>query len=124
MPIPHWVAQINKRVLNKREIASGTRPVLTHTGRSSGTKYQTPLEVHPIDGGYIFFLLYGSGSDWVQNVLASGSASLRIGDDEYELQSPRLVNRYIARELLGADAKIPSGLMRAKEFLQMDVRSA
>ncbi len=44
MPMPLWFGQINKRVFNKMELKKGTRPVLTHVGRSSGTTYQTPLE--------------------------------------------------------------------------------
>jgi hypothetical protein len=77
MPMPRWWGQINKRVFNPREIARGRRPVLTHVGRSSGTTLRTPLARRAPRrrvGGYLFVLVYGSGSDWVRNVLASGQA--------------------------------------------------
>ncbi len=76
MPMPRWVARINKRVFNPMELRRGVRPVLTHVGRSSGKTYRTPLDAHLIEGGYIFIVMYGSDSDWVQNVLAAGAATL------------------------------------------------
>lgn len=51
MPVPKWVAKVNKRVFNPREIRRGNRPVLTHIGRSSGKIFQTPLDAHAVDGG-------------------------------------------------------------------------
>ncbi|MGF1595335.1 MAG: nitroreductase/quinone reductase family protein [Acidimicrobiales bacterium] len=56
----------------------GNRPVIRHVGRSSGRPYRTPLEALPVDGGFIFTLVYGSRSDWVQNVLAAGEATLEV----------------------------------------------
>ncbi len=66
----------------------GVRPVLTHVGRTSGKTYHTPLDAHPVENGYIFILMYGSDSDWVKNVLAAGTAHLRVGGDEFELDPP------------------------------------
>ncbi|MGI9610722.1 MAG: nitroreductase family deazaflavin-dependent oxidoreductase, partial [Acidimicrobiia bacterium] len=77
MPMPTWVAHINKRVFNKREIRKGKRPVITHVGRKSGTVFHTPLDAHQVEGGYVFILVYGSDSDWVRNVLAAGTATLK-----------------------------------------------
>ena len=62
-------------------------------GRSSGKTYGTPLDAHPVDGGYIFIVMYGSDSDWVQNVVAAGAAKLEIDGDEVELASPRLISK-------------------------------
>lgn len=122
MPVPKWVAQVNKRVFNKLELKRGVRPVLTHAGRSSGATYHTPLDAHPVDNGYIFILMYGSGSDWVQNVLAAGTAMLKIDGDEFELVSPRLVTKDVAWQQLPATAKAPPNFLRVTEYLQMDIR--
>ncbi len=81
MPMPLWFGQINKRVFNKMELKRGVRPVLTHVGRSSGKVYRTPLDAHPVDGGYLFILVYGSGSDWVQNALAAGTGCCGLHAD-------------------------------------------
>jgi hypothetical protein len=55
VPMPRWWGQINKRVFNPRAIAGGKWPVLTHLGRVSGAMYRTPLDAHPVDGGYLSY---------------------------------------------------------------------
>jgi deazaflavin-dependent oxidoreductase (nitroreductase family) len=120
MPMPRWWGHINKRVFNPRAIASGSWPVLTHVGRSSGAIYRTPLDAHPVDGGYVFVLVYGSGSDWVQNVLAAGRARLCVDGTEVALTAPRLLGRDEAFEALGDDVAHPPKVLRITEFLRMD----
>ena len=122
MPVPKWVAQVNKRVFNPWELKRGVRPVLTHVGRSSGKTYRTPLDAHPVEGGYIFIVMYGSDSDWVQNVLAAGAATLEIDGDVFVLVSPRLVSKEVAWQLLPATTEAPANYLRVTEYLQMDVR--
>jgi len=57
MPMPKWWGHVNKRVFNPGQIKKGVSPVLTHVGRASGRTFQTPLDAHPVDGGYIFILV-------------------------------------------------------------------
>ena len=121
MPMPRWVAKVNKRVTNPLQLKRGSWPVLTHVGRTSGATYRTPLEVHPIDGGYIFVLVYGPDSDWVQNVLAAGNATLDVDDAMFELVNPRLISKDDAWQLLSADTKAPPSFLRISEYLQVDV---
>jgi deazaflavin-dependent oxidoreductase (nitroreductase family) len=120
MPMPRWWGQINKRVFNPRELARGQRPVLTHVGRSSGRTHRTPLDAHPVEGGYLFVLVYGSGSDWVRNVLAAGQARLTIGNEEVELANPRVVDQDEAFAVMPETAKRPPRMLRIDEFLRMD----
>ena len=121
MPMPRWWGHINKRLFNPRAIAGGKWPVLTHVGRSSGTTYQTPLDAHPVDGGYLFVLVYGSGSDWVQNVLAAGRARLSVEGGELDLTAPRLVGQDEAFGALPDEVARPPRLLRITEFLRMDL---
>ena len=123
MPMPLWWGQVNKRVFNPRELRKGDRPTLTHVGRSSGKTYVTPLDAHPVDGGYMFMLVYGSRSDWVQNIMAAGTATLLRDGEQIELVSPRVVSRAVAEAELPEGTDIPSGLIKVNEFLQMDVAS-
>ncbi len=121
MPMPLWWGHVNKRVFNPMEIKRGKRPTLTHVGRSSGRTYVTPLDAHPVDGGYLFILVYGSKSDWVQNILAAGLATLSRDGKSFELSNPRVISGDVAWPLLGEDVKPPSGFLKVNEFLQMDV---
>jgi deazaflavin-dependent oxidoreductase (nitroreductase family) len=122
MPLPRWLAQINKRVFNPREIRRGVRPVLIHVGRSSGTIYRTPLDAHPVLDGYLFIPLYGPRTDWVQNVLAVGTARLSIGGEEMRLVFPRMVMKKDVWPLLPASTKTPMGISEETELLRMDLR--
>lgn len=124
MPMPLWWGRINKRVFNPRAIAKGNWPVITHVGRRSGRTFRTPLEAHVVDGGYLFVLVYGSGSDWVRNVLAAGQASLRVDGVEVELTAPRVVGPDEAFAAIPADAKRPPRALRITEFLRMDLASS
>jgi deazaflavin-dependent oxidoreductase (nitroreductase family) len=121
VPMPRWWGQINKRVFNPMELKRGVRPVLTHVGRRSGATYRTPLDAHPVDGGYVFILVYGSGSDWVQNVLAAGSARLTIDGEEIALTAPRVIDEDEAFRALPDTVKRPPRLLRIHEFLRMNL---
>ncbi|MFC4128376.1 nitroreductase family deazaflavin-dependent oxidoreductase [Nocardia rhizosphaerae] len=120
MPMPLWWGKINKRVFNPRAVEGGKWPVLTHVGRTSGRTYHTPLDAFPVDGGYLFVLVYGSRSDWVRNILAAGSARLRIDGTEVALTAPRVVGEAEAFAAMAADAARPPKLLRISEFLRMD----
>ncbi len=120
MPVPMWIGKVNKRVFNPREIKNGERPVLTHVGRSSGTVYRTPLDAHPVDGGYIFIVMYGSESDWVKNIMAAGTATLTVAGDEIDLTSPRLISKDEAFQVLAKTTKAPPGFLKVTEYLRMD----
>lgn len=123
MPMPNWIGQINKRLMNPMELKKGNRPVLQHVGRSSGNRYRVPLDAHPIEGGYLFILVYGSDSDWVQNILAAGTAVLEMDGNEIALTSPRVVTGDAAWQQLPSSTKTPPALLRIDELLQMDLAS-
>lgn len=123
MPMPLWWGKVNKRVFNPSALKNGKWKVLTHIGRSSGRVYRTPLEAYEVDGSFVFILVYGSRSDWVQNTLHSGSASLEADGELIELASPRLIGGKEAWSLLDGVAKPPPGFLNVNEFLQMDVAS-
>jgi deazaflavin-dependent oxidoreductase (nitroreductase family) len=119
MPMPRWLAHINKRVFNPIEVRRGARPVLIHTGRSSGKTYRTPLDVHTLPDGYLFIPLYGPRTDWVRNVLAAQTARLSIDGHEIELQSPRLVKKKDIWPMVPANKKSYPGISSESELLRM-----
>lgn len=121
MPLPQLLAEINKRTFNKLELKKGVRPVLTHVGRSSGATYRTPLDAKQVDSGYLFVLMYGAQSDWVQNTLASGSAILTVGGSHIDLTNPRVIDTEAAWQHLPATTKRPPKMARIDEYLHMDI---
>jgi deazaflavin-dependent oxidoreductase (nitroreductase family) len=123
MPMPLWWGHINKHLFNTRALTNGKWKVITHVGRSSGNVYRTPLEAWDTGDIMTFVLVYGSGSDWVQNILASGTASLQSGDEVIELDAPRIVGEDVARTQIIDGSKLPPGFLKVDEFLQMNIVS-
>ena len=122
VPYPRWLAQINKRVFNPREVRKGSYPVVTHIGRTSGRSYETPLDAFPTRSGYVLVARYGPQSDWVRNVLSAGSATLRVDGEDHALTSPRLVPIEEALAALLVDEP-PKDFTKAKDFVLMESKS-
>ena len=94
MPLPRSLAEFNRRYTNKvsRRVA-GWLPgfgIVIHSGRRSGRTYETPVNVFRSRGGFVFALTYGR-ADWVQNVMAAGSAQLRSRRKVHEIVNPEIV---------------------------------
>ena len=120
MQYPRWLALINKRVFNPREVKKGKRPVVTHRGRSSGAEYRTPLDAHPTRDGFVLTVRYGPGCDWVQNILAAGGAVHTVQGEERELESPRLVSREEASGELAPGWDPGADFHKAGHYLLLD----
>lgn len=92
MPLPRWLARANKAGLNRvvRHIApwAPTLGLVVHSGRRSGRRYETPVMVFPSPDGFVIALTYGSGSEWVKNVVAAGGCELRTGGRTLKMSSP------------------------------------
>ncbi len=59
-------------------------------------------------------------SDWVQNVLARGTAQLEIDDNVVDLADPVIIDAAEALPQLPADTKPPPRLLKINEFLRMN----
>jgi deazaflavin-dependent oxidoreductase (nitroreductase family) len=66
--------------------------VIRHTGRTSGKAYATPVAAEPTEDGFVVATVYGPNTDWLKNVLASGSASIVHEGRTYEVDHPEIVS--------------------------------
>lgn len=121
MTLPRFLARFNRRFTNPAAVKRGSWPVLVHTGRTSGTTYRTPLDVHAIDGGYLFIANYGSSSDWVRNVLAAGRATLLVDGERTDLDRPRLIAADEAWDLAPQGTRRPPRFVGVVHGLAMSV---
>jgi deazaflavin-dependent oxidoreductase (nitroreductase family) len=94
MPLGRSIARFNKYVTNRL-----TRPVavylpgfgvVEHTGRRSGRRYRTPVNVFRREDRFVIALTYGTKTDWVENVLAAGGCDLVTRGRRYRLADPEL----------------------------------
>jgi len=63
---------------------------MKHKGRKSGQHYETPIMAFRTTDGFAIALTYGSGVDWVRNVLAAGYCELEYRGRTYSLDHPHL----------------------------------
>lgn len=94
-PRLHAIRPFTMRVVNPvtRRFA-GWLPgfgLLTHVGRTSGRAYVTPINVFRRGDRYLIALTYGSGVQWVRNVLAAGGCTLRTRGRDVRLAGPELI---------------------------------
>jgi len=122
VPLPLAIGRLNRSGLNHL-----TRPlmrhlpgfgVVRHRGRRSGRVYETPVNVFPTASGFVIALTYGSGTDWLKNVLAAGECEIQTRGRWVHCTQPRLYHdpqrrgiRPIERAALGA--------LHVEEFLEL-----
>lgn len=64
--------------------------VITHRGRKSGKRYETPVTTYR-KGGMLAIALGHGRTDWVKNVMAAGEADVRLFRRELHLVNPRIL---------------------------------
>jgi deazaflavin-dependent oxidoreductase (nitroreductase family) len=90
------VRRYNRAVTNPRVLRSAGSPgasasVIHHVGRTSGRSRATPVGPFAVGDGFVIALPYGPGTDWVRNVLASGSATLVHEGSTIPIDRPEVV---------------------------------
>ncbi|MGH9246040.1 MAG: nitroreductase family deazaflavin-dependent oxidoreductase [Acidimicrobiales bacterium] len=106
MPLPRWLARLNRLATNKmmrpltRRVPPGA--VLIHRGRRSGREYRTPVLAFPTRDGFAISLTYGRRVDWLANVLAAGECRLERAGRTIALTDPVLRSGRDADELVPA----------------------
>jgi deazaflavin-dependent oxidoreductase (nitroreductase family) len=75
--------------------------VVRHVGRSSGRDYATPVVAVDHDGGFLIALPYGERTDWMKNVLASGSAIVVNHGHSYGVDQPKVISMTDATQYFG-----------------------
>lgn len=89
------VRRFSRTVVNPRMLKTAGAPgayasLVLNTGRRTGREYRTPVVAVPADDGFVIALPYGTTSNWVKNVLASGSATLVNEGVTYEVDRPEI----------------------------------
>jgi deazaflavin-dependent oxidoreductase (nitroreductase family) len=122
MPAPRWLARANRRLTNR--VLGRVAPrlpgfgVVIHTGRRTGRQYRTPVNVFRHGQAYVVALTYGSGAEWVRNVLASSGCALQTRGRTVELVGPRIVHDPHQR-MVPAPVRVPLRLLDVTEFLEL-----
>ena len=94
-PIQRGLRQLTKitRPLAMRSAGKqgSSTSVVRHVGRKTGRSYETPVVTVEHDGSVYVALPYGERTDWLKNVLATGSATVVTGGERYEVDRPKVI---------------------------------
>lgn len=90
------VRRVNRTFWNPRAMRTAGEPgasasVVHHVGRRSGRGYATPVVPVTTGDGFVIALPYGTRADWVQNVLAAGTAGVTHEGVTYDVERPEVV---------------------------------
>jgi deazaflavin-dependent oxidoreductase (nitroreductase family) len=104
-------------VLNSAGTSGAYASVVRHTGRTSGRTYETPVVAQATDDGFVIALPYGTNTDWLKNVLASGSATIVDDGDTHEVDRPELADEAAVGHLFPPQEQRSHRLFNVDDFL-------
>jgi deazaflavin-dependent oxidoreductase (nitroreductase family) len=120
MPLPKRLARFNLRVTNRVLGPVARRlpgfAIVSHVGRRSGRVYRTPVNLYRAESRYVIALTYGSGSQWVLNVLAAGAVDIETRGERLHLVRPEVVHD-AQRSLVPASIRPVLRMVKVSEFM-------
>jgi len=92
-----------------------------HHGRTTGTRYRTPVLTFRSAETFVVALTYGADVDWVKNVLAEGGCRLIYKGRSIDLGSPRIGGAELSAPVPGWIRSALS-LIAVEDYLTMSER--
>lgn len=123
-PVLNRVRRYARDVGNPRQLRSAGTPganasILRHTGRRSGREYETPVTATQTADGFVIGLPYGPNTDWLKNVLASGSATMVYQGSSYPVDGPEVIPSAEAAHDFSAGERRTLRLFGVEECLRL-----
>jgi deazaflavin-dependent oxidoreductase (nitroreductase family) len=118
------IRHVARTVTNPYQMRSAGTPgamasVIEHRGRVSGRAYRTPVEAVATEDGFVIATVYGPRTDWLKNVLASGSATIVDEGQAYEVDRPVIVPIEAAETYFPAKSRRAHQRFRVGECLRV-----
>jgi deazaflavin-dependent oxidoreductase (nitroreductase family) len=104
-------------VLKSSGTPGGIASVIRHVGRTTGRRYETPVQAVVTDDGFVIALPYGPNTDWLKNVLANRSATIVHEGDTYEVDQPEVVPMSVAESRFAPKDQRTHRLFRVEQAL-------
>jgi deazaflavin-dependent oxidoreductase (nitroreductase family) len=120
-----WLAII-KRTINPIAIraarrGSGPFSLVEHVGRKSGTSYETPLIVAPVDAGFVAELTYGPEVAWYRNVRAAGACTIRYHGRPFRVDRIEPLDAEAGLRAYGPPRSWVLRVLRRRDFLLLHI---
>jgi deazaflavin-dependent oxidoreductase (nitroreductase family) len=89
-------ATFNPRTMRSAGTPGAHVSVIRHIGRKSGRPHETPVGAVATEDGFLIAISYGQDTDWLKNVLASGSATVVNEGNTYLVDRPEVIPMEVA----------------------------
>jgi deazaflavin-dependent oxidoreductase (nitroreductase family) len=111
--------RLQRAIINPQQMRSAGTPgasasVIRHRGRISGRAYETPVGAVVAEDGFVIALPYGSRANWLQNVLANGSATIVHEGQTHKVDRPEVM------PLRAVEAQFKAGDQRSFRWFGVD----
>ncbi len=93
---------------------------IKHTGRRSGKQYTTPVVAERITDGFVIPLPYGTGVDWLQNVLAARRATILSQGESYDVMKPEIIDAAAALPVLSPQRRRTFQRVGIEQYLRVE----
>jgi len=119
------VARVLTRIANvvlapiARQGWIGPWGIVEHTGRRSGRHYGTPVAILRAGDRLVIPVPFGLGTQWVQNVLAAGGATLRWHGRAVPVTDPRVVAWQDVKPLVRRSLGLIVRLTRVRDMISV-----
>jgi deazaflavin-dependent oxidoreductase (nitroreductase family) len=98
----------------------GAHPsVVRHVGRTTGQEYETPVGAVSTGDGFVIALPYGRNTDWLKNVLASGSATIVHDGGTHRVEQPEVLPLTVVNRYFSPGDQRMHGIFGVKEGLRV-----
>ena len=125
MHAPRALAKFNRYVTNpiQRQWAGRLKSyaIVEHVGRKSGKAYRTPVLTFRTAQGFAFLVGYGTGSDWVQNLLAANGGVIVHRNKRYPVTNATLLSPDEGRAILPTPLRSLTKLVNEGNVLTVDL---
>ncbi|BBY84024.1 hypothetical protein MPUL_51820 [Mycolicibacterium pulveris] len=126
--VRNMVRTFNKYVLNPMMLRVAGRKhwyagVIRHTGRRSGKRYATPVVADRVADGFIVPLPYGTGVDWLRNVMAAAGATITVGGETFDVVEPTIIDAATAAPQLSQRRRAAWERFGIDTFLKVKIAS-
>jgi deazaflavin-dependent oxidoreductase (nitroreductase family) len=119
------LARFNRNVANPvvRLLAGRLPPlaIVLHRGRTTGRDFATPVLAFRTPDGLVVGVLYGTVSDWVRNLQASGGGQVKRRGTTCSYGQPRLVSRNDGLQLVPGFLRGPFRALGVQNFIRLSL---
>ena len=110
---------INPGMLTRAGQSGVSTGIVHHVGRTTGATYATPVDIIPAGDAFLIALPYGTRSQWLQNVLATGTAELTVEGHTWATDRPELVSTDQVRDAFSRKDQVLFRLLGTDRCLRL-----